>query len=529
MRNRSSFQIRQSSVARGVARLTLFMLRRKATRSTRSTHPMATFCLAETSETPVAKAGIAHNGIQSTPVIDVAAQTLYLIAYVNGPPRSYQLHALNLWDLTDKAGSPVTVAASHTLTNGSTYTFNATVQRQRPALLKANGNVYAGFGSFGDRNASITRGWLLGWNASTLQPLTGNQLTDTVATSTTSFFLSSIWMSGFGIAASGTSLFFATGNSDCTIHAISVKCPAKTTYDGVTNIQESVVKLDGNLTTLRGIFTPSNVAVLDQGDHDLGSGGVLLLPRQSGNFPFLAVAGGKDGRLFLLDRNNLGGFTPGGPDKAFDVQPSGGCSCGPSYFTGSDKIGRVVSSSGSSVQTWQVQLSPWPNLVLEGTGTIASGQDGGFFTSVSTNGTQAYSGIIWAVGRPSTSTVITLSAFDATAVNGKLNLIFSSPAGSWTHTNGNANIVPVAANGLVYVASDKALTIFGVVPAHAARKPRKPRCSLVQLHRSPARTRLPGRSWRSADQRSPSRRARAKARRSTLLKRFRTSKLLLCS
>jgi len=364
--------------------------------------------------------------------------------------------------------SPVTVAASHTLTNGSTFTFNATVQRQRPALLKANGIVYAGFGSFGDGNASITRGWLLGWNAKTLLPLPGNRLNDTVATSTSSFFLSSIWMSGFGIAAEGTDLFFATGNSDCSIPK-GVKCPAQTTYDGVNNIQESVVKLSGDLTTLRDIFTPSNVAAMDQADADLGSGGVLLLPRQRGNFPFLAVAGGKDGRLFLLDRNNLGGFTPSGPDKAFDVQhAAGGCSCGRSYFTGSDKIGRVVSSSGSSVQTWQVQLSPWPHLVLEGTGTIASGQDKGFFTAVSTNGTQAYSGIIWAVGRPSTSTVITLSAFDATAVGGTLNLIFSSPAGSWTHTNGNANIVPVVANGLVYVASDKALTIFGVVPAHAA-------------------------------------------------------------
>src|SRR6202035_4375601 len=61
---------------------------------------------------PVAKGGIAHNGIQSTPVIDVAAQTLYLIAYVNGPPRSYQLHALNLSDLTDKSGSPTRLAGA---------------------------------------------------------------------------------------------------------------------------------------------------------------------------------------------------------------------------------------------------------------------------------------------------------------------------------------------------------------------------------------------------------------------------------
>src|ERR1700730_14989818 len=107
-------------------------------------------------------------GIQSTPVIDVAGQTLYLFAYVGSPP-IYQLHALKLSDLTDKPGSPVTVAASHTLTNGSTFTFNATVHRQRPALLEANGNVYAGFGSFGDTKASISRGWLLGWNASHLK------------------------------------------------------------------------------------------------------------------------------------------------------------------------------------------------------------------------------------------------------------------------------------------------------------------------------------------------------------------------
>src|ERR1700730_1681667 len=220
-------------------------------------------------------------GIQSTPVI--AAQTLYLMAYVNGP--HYQLHALNLSDLTDKVGSPITVAASHTLTNGSTFTFNATVHRQRPALLEANGNVYAGFGSFGDTKASITRGWLLGWNASTLMPLTGNQLNDTQATSPTSFFLSSIWMSDCSSGAHGTDLYFSTGNSDCNIRANPVICPAKTTYDGVTIIQESVVKLSGDLTTLRGIFTPSNVADLDKGDHDLGSGGVLLLPPQTGNVP----------------------------------------------------------------------------------------------------------------------------------------------------------------------------------------------------------------------------------------------------
>jgi hypothetical protein len=403
-------------------------------------------------------------GIQSTPIIDVAAQTLYLIAYVNGSPQNYQLHALDLSDLTDKDNSPVTVAASHILTNGSTFTFDATVQRQRPALLETNGHVYAGFGSFGDTKASSTRGWLLGWNASTLKPFTGSQLNDTDATSPTSFFLSSIWMSGYGIAASGHSLYFSTGNSDCNVHAHPVICPAQTTYDGVTNIQESVVRLAADLThPPLGIFTPSNVADLDKVDHDLGSGGVLLLPEQSGKFPFLAVTGGKDGRLFLLDRKNLGGFTLSGPDNVLDTQQLPACFCGPSFFTGSANIGRVVTSHGFSLSTWQVQLSPSPHLVPEGTVNLASGQENGFLTVVSSHGTRADdTGIIWAVGRPIKTTLVTLFAFAATASGGTLNLLFSSPAGSWAHTGGNANIVPVVANGKVYVATDKQLAIFGL-------------------------------------------------------------------
>ena len=117
-------------------------------------------------------------GINGTPTIDMASQTMYVIAYtlVGGKP-TYQLHALDLRTLKDKSGSPVTVTASHTLTNGSKFSFNATVQRQRPGLLLADGNLYAGFGSFCDFNSG-SRGWLLGWKAATLAPLPANELTD---------------------------------------------------------------------------------------------------------------------------------------------------------------------------------------------------------------------------------------------------------------------------------------------------------------------------------------------------------------
>lgn len=398
-------------------------------------------------------------GINGTPVIDLTRGTLYVIAYVNlsgdpeNPNPAYQLHALNLSTLADKARSPVTIAASHALTDGSTYSFNATYQRQRPGLLELAGKVYAGFGSFCTYAADRSRGWLLGWNAMTLAPLWTNQLNDTQATDpgvNPPFFLSSIWMSGFGIAGQGTDLYFATGNSDCNYFVSPEQCPATSTYDGKTNIQESVVKLKGTLTGIDGIFNPGNTLQLDKYDLDLGSGGVLLLPAQSGKL--LAVAAGKTGDLYLLDTKNLS--TP------LDTQAIEGCWCGPSYFKGPDGISRIISSHGGggrgNLHIWQVQLSPSPHLVLEASATIASGGlFPGFFTSVSSNGTKAGSAIIWAVGRPvdPNTNYVNLYAFPATAADGTLNQLFSSPAGSWPNTGGNPNIVPVVANGKVYVAS----------------------------------------------------------------------------
>jgi hypothetical protein len=109
-------------------------------------------------------------------------------------------------------------------------------------------------------------------------------------------------------------------------------------------------------------------------------------------------------------------------------------------------------------------LSPSPHLTQLGTASVATGQDPGFFTSVSSNGTTAGTAIIWAVGRPTDpkTTFVNLYAFAALASGGTHKLLFSSPAGSWPNTLGNANIVPVVANGKVFVAANKSLRIFGV-------------------------------------------------------------------
>ena len=213
-------------------------------------------------------------GINSTPVIDPSSGLLYVMIYTqaqSGP--TYTLHALDLGSLTDSV-TPQVVTASHTLTNGSTFTFNGKYQRQRPGLLLANGSVYAGFGSFCDLSANLSRGWLLGWTAGTLTPFPSNQLLDIQATDSNSFFLSSIWMSGYGLAADDSgNILFVTGNSDAN------------SYDGVTNIQESVIKISPTLTTVLDLFTPDNQASLDDGDVDFGSGGVIVLPDQPGSTP----------------------------------------------------------------------------------------------------------------------------------------------------------------------------------------------------------------------------------------------------
>jgi hypothetical protein len=154
--------------------------------------------------------------------------------------------------------------------------------------------------------------------------------------------LDTIWMSGAGPAADESgNLIYATGNSDGnpgqnSTWTDTAPCSGTATGTiptkvGCSNIQESVVKLTGGLTEITGLFSPTNplafspdTLTMDQGDMDLGSGGVLLAPRR-GN-AFLAAIAGKDGRLFLLNRSGTG--------LAFlQLRQLTGCFCAPSYFT----------------------------------------------------------------------------------------------------------------------------------------------------------------------------------------------------
>jgi hypothetical protein len=405
-------------------------------------------------------------GINSTPVIDLSTNTLYVVVYTqakSGP--TYTIHALSLGALTDQV-TPQVVVASQTLTNGSTFNFNATYQRQRPALLLANGNVYAAFGSFCDLGANLSRGWLLGWTTGTLTPLASAQLNDLQATDSDSFFLSSVWMSGYGPATDDEgNILFVTGNSD----------PG--TYDGVTNIQESVVKLSSTLNTVLDLFTPDDQQSLDAGDVDFGSGGVLVLPDQPGSIPHLAVAAGKDGNMYLMNEDNLGGYSPN-TNNVLGTYGIGGCWCGESYYVDpTDGAGRVVSSGNSLVEVWKVETSP--KVALSQTGswdlTTYNQQDPGFFTSVSSNGTA--SPIIWALGHPSSGGAAPIHLFALNPDGGKklttLKHLYTAKAGNWPNLGGNANLVPVVANGMVFVASNRQLQIFGLLGQNTEKSNKK--------------------------------------------------------
>jgi hypothetical protein len=174
--------------------------------------------------------------------------------------------------------------------------------------------------------------------------------------------------------------------------------------------------------------------------------------------------------MYIMNRDAMGGYTQNGPDKNLASITMNPCWCGPSYFVGSDGIGRVVTSGDHKLVSWKVNTSnPVPlSLEAQGSASVGGGQDAGFFTSISSNGTQAGSAIIWAVNHPTslTNTNVSLHAYNATAsgTTPSLHQLYSAIAGTWPNLTANANIVPTVANGQVYVASNRQLTIFGLNP-----------------------------------------------------------------
>ncbi|MFZ0797420.1 MAG: hypothetical protein WCA13_03150 [Terriglobales bacterium] len=226
-------------------------------------------------------------GIVSTPVIDPAAGTLYVVAktYENST-FVHRLHALDVATGVEKAGSPIVITASYEH-HGTNYIFEPAMQVNRPALLLENGNVYIAIGSNGCRSGK-EQGWVVAYKASTLQPV--GAFDDEPGESA-----AAVWMRGGGLSSD------SKGN----IYGATADGP----FAAGMNFGQSVFKLSqsGSELKLADWFTPFNETYLDENDLDM-SEPVLVLPNQPGKYPHLALAVGKEGTIYVLNRDNLGHF-----------------------------------------------------------------------------------------------------------------------------------------------------------------------------------------------------------------------------
>ncbi len=396
-------------------------------------------------------------GITSTPVIDPIAGTIYLDVFTHdGTAYNHRIHALDITTGAERPGSPVLVAASVPGAGvdsvGGVVTFSAKQHFQRPALTLAGGMVYAAYSSYADTDPY--HGWVIGWNATTLQP-TAKYVFNTTPNATSAVFGANaaeggIWMGGNGLSVdANTNLYFMVGNGSFNANNA-----------GGTEYGDSFVRLSTtNGLAVADYFAPYNQAALSAADADLGSGGPLLLPDLVGSpaHPHLIVGCGKEGKIYLLDRENLGKFNAANDSQIVQEVPGavGGTWSSAAYFNrmiyyiGSGDVLKAFSISGGAL----------------GTAPLSQASAGYGFPGatpvVSANGTN--SAIVWAIqadaygsGGPAV-----LHAYNAYNVaqeyyNSSQILARDNPGAAVKMT------VPTVANGKVYVGAEFQLAVFGV-------------------------------------------------------------------
>jgi uncharacterized protein YjdB len=247
--------------------------------------PLWQVSLLQAGETPLTGAPIKPvEGITSTPVIDPASNAIYVVSaqHSNTAGATFRLNALDLATGAQKPGSPVTLQAS--LPGSGNTSVNGVVSLntsclQRAALLEANNTIYIGFGS-------CQRGWLLAYDATSLAQVGVFNASPNLDGEGTYMSAGGIWMGGGGPAADGSGNVYAvTGNGP---------------WDGKTAWADTVLKFNSKLQ-LTDYFTPDSYQFMDCADADLASAGLLLIPGTSE-----ALAGGKIGKLFLVNTTNMG-------------------------------------------------------------------------------------------------------------------------------------------------------------------------------------------------------------------------------
>lgn len=393
-------------------------------------------------------------GITGTPVIDPAAGTLYVEAMTKesvGDAVSYvhRLHALDVTTGKERPGSPVKIEATvpGTGDDADKVVFTPRNQKLRTGLLLLKGVVYTAWTSQCERLEPF-HGWLLGYDARTLRQVD-------VFNSSPNGTESSFWESGVAPAAdSKGDIFVVTGNGTFNYGT------------GGADLGQSYIEL----STRKGLkvkdyFTPFNVAHLNRHDTDLGSSGAILLPDGVGNrsHPHLITGAGKEGRIYLLDRDHLGGHNANSDSQI--VQSVEGAIATffgkPTYFNRSIYFcAELDHLKQFSIAGGKIEAHPRSQ-------TAATFDYPGCVPTVSADGNS--NGIVWLLE----STGV-LRAYDALDLNKELYDSNQNPTRDALGTYVKFT-VPIVANGKVYAGTDDSLAVYGMLPqnGHSAAETRQ--------------------------------------------------------
>jgi hypothetical protein len=387
-------------------------------------------------------------GVTGTPVIDPGTGILYVVSKSTDSTQTHfyhRIHAIDLATGNKKTGSPMAIAATVAGDGdgGTTVTFNAQQQNQRPGLAFVNGNVYIAWGSHEDKPTFY--GWMMGYhyngtvfsqtavfNAAPNQNVTPGAVAGTGA---------GIWMSGGAPAADASgNLYVLTGNGIFDV--------VGSTTGHTNDYGDSLLQLSPTLSVSQ-YLTPTDQGNNNTSDYDFGAGGAAILADLPGTspVPHLLICGGKDGNLYVANRDNLGGY---GDGHAVQVP----------FYTGGEIFGTgafwnynlYIAGVGAPIIAYPLS----PSTSQFGAGVASSHNYGAGGSTPSVSAAATGNGIVWGLDNATYCTHSSLScgpavlyAYDA---NNVATSLWNSSANA-ADKAGNAIkfTVPTVANGKVYV------------------------------------------------------------------------------
>ena len=404
-------------------------------------------------------------GITSTPVIDRAAGShgaIYVVAMSNGGADHQRLHALDLTTGAELLGGPRDITATYLAPGGATRTFDPGQYAERAALLLSRGVIYTSWTSHCD--IWPYTGWVIGYAESNLTQTAVLNVAPNGTGTGVATAGPAIWMSGGGPAADAAgNIYLLTGNGAFEVSLDAGGFPIKGDYGN------SFLKLSSALA-VGDYFTMSNEVAESLADQDLGSGGAMLLPDladSTGTVRHLAVGAGKDGNIYLVDRDAMGKFSALSNnsqiwqqlthvlgDGTGDVgNAGGGIWSTPAYFNGMVYYG----PQGKTLKAFALsnaRLSGSPLSQTSGTFVYP-----GTAPAVSANGSS--NGIVWT--HQNTNPAV-LHAYDASNLAHELYNSSQAAGGRDQLGAGNKFITPTIADGKVFVGMTNGVAVFGLLP-----------------------------------------------------------------